>query len=172
MSKLAIATLVTILWALPAAAESEPRINRLADEDQEFVTKAAEGGKAEIEMAKLAERHGESPEVKKFAEHMIRDHTKSNAALERLASAKGAVLPKGPGAAQTLILEDLKDLRSAEFDAAYVKAQIEAHRQMSALLEKQARSGRDPDLRKFATATLATVEKHEKMAEGLDGRAP
>src|SRR5262249_48342777 len=66
--------------------------------DREFMTKAAAGGIAEVEMGRLATQKGASEDVKKFGQRMIDDHSKANNELMSLAAKKGVSLPTTPDA--------------------------------------------------------------------------
>ena len=72
----------------------------LSQQDKDFVKDAAEGGMAEVELSKIAEK-SENPEVKRFAERMVQDHTAPNAELTTIAAGLGArkvARPRGRGA--------------------------------------------------------------------------
>jgi putative membrane protein len=59
--------------------------SKLNSDDSDFLKKAAKGGMAEVELGKLALQKASSPDVKEFADLMIRDHTKANRELTALA---------------------------------------------------------------------------------------
>ena len=63
--------------------QSEDRSSKTATSDQSFVTEAAAGGLAEVELGQLAAEKSSNPEVKKFAERMVTDHGKANDQLKR-----------------------------------------------------------------------------------------
>ena len=46
--------------------------------DQDFVTKAAQGGLAEVELGTIAEDRASAADVKKFGQQMVDDHGKAN----------------------------------------------------------------------------------------------
>src|SRR5687768_18424506 len=52
------------------------------EKDTEFAVKAADGGMLEVELGKLAQTNAASPEVKKFAQMMVDEHTKANDELK------------------------------------------------------------------------------------------
>ncbi len=58
-----------------------------------FMMEAARGGMAEVELSKLATTKAQNPEVKKFAQQMIQDHTNANTELKQLAGKKNVTLP-------------------------------------------------------------------------------
>jgi len=55
--------------------------------------KAAKGGTMEVRMGNLAEKNGQSDDVKSFGKRMVTDHTKANDELKSIASQKGVQLP-------------------------------------------------------------------------------
>jgi putative membrane protein len=144
-----------------AAAESAEEL---------FVTKAAIGGMAEVEIGKLAVDKASSPDVKKFAAQMVSDHTKANEELEKIATGKSLKVPTAPEAEHKAKLEELSKKTGREFDKAYVQAQVSGHEKMQQLLEHEAKDGKDADLRTFAEKTLPTVAQHYQMAKQLEAK--
>jgi putative membrane protein len=144
--------------------ESAPKVSSA---DQEFITKAAEGGMAEVAMAKLAQTKAQGAEVKSFAEKMVADHTKANDKLTAIAKAKDSKLPSGPNADQKRKMDELEKLSGAAFDGKYMTIQVEAHQQMHDLMNRQAETGKDAELKAFAMETLTTVKEHHALAKQL-----
>jgi len=150
----------------PASSAPETAAN-LSPSDKAFVTKAAQGGIAEVQMAQLAQQKASSDDVKKFAQSMIDDHTPNNEQLVKLATAKGLTPPTDPNAMQQKLLTHLQGLDGAKFDKAYVKIQVRAHTMMLKEMRMEAQHGKDSDLKSFAGETAPTVEHHLSMAQGL-----
>lgn len=65
----------------------------LSRADQSFLKKAAENGLAEVESSKVAAEKAQNPEVKKFAQHMVDEHTKANQELKQLAQSMASSFP-------------------------------------------------------------------------------
>ncbi len=61
--------------------------------DRKFVTKAAEGGIAEVQLGKLAQQKASNDQVKQFGQRMVTDHGSANEKLKAVASGKGISLP-------------------------------------------------------------------------------
>jgi putative membrane protein len=95
--------------------------------DAAFIQKAGQGGMAEVELSKLAEQNAKSGEVKKFAEHMVRDHTSNNRELEKIATKENVALPKDLDAEHAAIRDRLASLKDEAFDKAYMDAMREDH---------------------------------------------
>ncbi len=157
------------MMAPPAASAMAPAGSAtLSKVDQEFVTKAAQGGLAEVQMAQLAQQKGDDG-VKTFAQEMISDHTPANAKLAKLATSKGLTPPTDPSAAQLKMLAKLQGLSGDKFDKTYISGQVRAHEAMLKLFERESTNGKDPDLKAFADSTVPVIQKHITMAQNVKG---
>jgi putative membrane protein len=96
-------------------------------DDANFAVEAANGGMAEVELAKLAENKSTNPKVKEFASMMIKDHTMANEELMALAKTKNITLPTTVGADQQTVMADLQKKSGADFDKGYVDAMVKDH---------------------------------------------
>ncbi len=65
----------------------------LAAADRKFLMDAAADSMAEVELGRLAQERGASPDVKSFGSRMVQDHTKAGEQLKSLASAQSAKIP-------------------------------------------------------------------------------
>ena len=149
----------------PPAATAPATPANLSKVDKEFITKAAQGGTAEVQMAQLAQQKSQSASVKQFAQGMIDDHTPNNQKLTDLATSKGVTAPTEPSAAQQKMLAHLQTLDGAKFDHAYMSGQVKSHQTMLKLFEHEATNGKDTDLKSFAESTQPTIQKHLTMAQ-------
>jgi putative membrane protein len=139
----------------------------LSKDDAEFLKKAAEGGQAEVQAAKMAESKGASAGVKSFASEMVADHTKSGEELKALAASKGVKLPSEPSKDQASKLGRLEKTQGESFDKRYTEDfGVEAHQDMLKLMKKGAKS-KDAEVKAFAEKTAPTVEHHLGMAKTL-----
>lgn len=125
-----------------------------------FLTEAAQGGMAEIELGRLAATKAQNAEIKKYAQMMVDDHSKANAELKTLAAKKNVTLPADSGATHKAILDKLKGLTGADFDKAYVEEMVEDHEKDVAEFKDQAEDSPDPDVKAFAAKTLPIFQKH------------
>ncbi len=140
--------------------------------DAKFVKGAASGGMFEVKSSELAGDRATSADVKKFAEHMVRDHGKANKELMDLCSKKGIEAPKEMQPQDKTAIEKLSSLQGAEFDRAFMKAQLAAHKEAVALFEEEAKNGKDQELRSWAEKTLPTLRDHLSMAMKHAGEKP
>lgn len=156
-------TLVAALMMLPvAAAFAAPDAS-----DQAFVTQAAQGGIAEVELGKLATQKGSTPEVRSFGQQMVLDHEQANGKLEAIARKKGLEVPTRTDAAHEAAKQKLQGLTGAAFDREYLTGQVADHEKTVALMKKQSASGKDAELKAFASETLPVVQQHHEIVKKL-----
>jgi predicted outer membrane protein len=98
----------------------------LAEADRNLLSKAAISDLAEIELGKMALTKAKHPDVKKFAQSMVDEHTRSSTKLEKLAGNYGLTLPRGLDD-DHVELRDKLAREGADFDNEYVDAMIDEH---------------------------------------------
>ena len=59
----------------------------------------------------------------------------------------------------------LQDKSRTDFDRAYMKTMLSDHKKDISAFEKEAKSGKDADVKSFAADTLPTLREHLRMAE-------
>lgn len=152
------------------AISKDGRVNKLgapkkgvSAQDAMFIKDAAAGNMFEIRSSEVAMKNGSSTFVKQFAKEMIADHGAAFAELKVVASKKGKTASKTLPPAKAAIVKKLSGLHGAAFDAAYQKAQKDAHAETAAKLEKEIKMGHDADVKDYAVKTLPAVKMHQKM---------
>lgn len=142
--------------------------------DKKFMTEAAHGGLAEVQLGQLVlQRGGTSNAVKEFAQRMVQDHTKANNQLQQLATQKGVTLPTSIGKENRKVKQKLSKLSGASLDRAYIKHMVEDHQKDVSSDQRQAQQGQDPDLKAFAAQTLPILQEHLQLARSIaDGNTP
>lgn len=143
---------------LPVAAQ-------IAHTDRSFVTKAAEGGMAEVQMAQLAQTKAQSQAVKDLANKLYNDHTKAGDELKAIASSQNITWPSGLNLKQQREYNKLMALSGADFDREYVNYQIKDHKEDLDEFQHEANHGTNPQVKAWASKTLATLREHLQMAE-------
>ena len=138
--------------------------------DTKFVLNAAKGGLAEVEMGRLAAGKASSAQVKEFGQRMVTDHSKANDELKQIASQKGITLPKAVDAAEEKKMDSMSKLSGEAFDRAYMADMVADHKKDVAEFKKEASSGKDSDVKSFASKTLPTLQDHLKMAQHVHSK--
>ena len=153
--------------AVVALLGAVPSLAAVSGADKTFATEAAHGGLAEVQLGQLALQKASSPKVKEFAQRMVTDHGKANDELKTLAQSKNITLPAGVDAKAKATHDRLAKLSGPAFERAYMQDMVAGHRKAVAAFKKESTSGKDPEVKAWATKTLPTIEEHLKMAQDI-----
>lgn len=137
----------------------------LSAADLAFAKEAARGGLAEVDLGNMAKDKASSGDVKQFGDKMVTDHSKANDELKSLAEQKNVTLPSSIAAKDKATETRLSKLSGDAYDKAYMRDMVTDHEHDVAAFRKEAKSGKDPDLKAFASKTLPTLEEHLKLAK-------
>jgi putative membrane protein len=162
----------TVIALSPAfAAENEnaekEKLDKVSAPDSAFITKAAEGGMAEVELGKLAEKNGEREDVKNFGSQMVRDHGKANENLKSIAAKMNVPVPDKMSAKHQGAIDNLSKTTGAAFDTGYIARMVVEHEKTLLLFEGAQSQVSNEDLKKFIAETLPVVRSHLEMAKKM-----
>jgi putative membrane protein len=138
---------------------------KLSAADRQFVLEAAAGGMAEVELGRLAASKGTDPDVKAFGQRMVDDHSKANDKLKAIATEEGVTLPTALKGEMKAMHAKLSKASGAAFDKMYMSHMVKDHQKDVKEFEKESSSGKDMDVKQFATDTLPTLREHLQMAQ-------
>lgn len=152
---------------MPAADHADHNKAQLSNDDEKFLKEFAQANAAEVEAGKLAEQQAQHPDVKAFGKHMVEEHSKSIKMVETVATNHNIDVKSKPDLMHKAKGSMLDGKRGAEFDAAYIKAQIDDHEKVAEMLQKEIREGRDANVKKLASDSLPHVQEHLAKAKAL-----
>lgn len=135
----------------------------------EFAAMAAVSNLFELQSSKLAKERATSEEVRAFADQMITDHTAAGQEMATAAAGEGVPPPTELDQRHQAIMDELSGLEGEAFDAAYIKAQAQAHDEAVALFEGYSTDGTEGPLKQFAAKTLPTLQEHQEHVHTLAG---
>jgi putative membrane protein len=135
----------------------------LSAKDKKFFTDAASSGGWEIATGRVAEQKAQSSTAKEIANRMIADHSKTNKELVDLGNKKGLAISIDAVKAQHIAEED--------FDKRYLNLVVQDHQEEISLFEKEAKSGDDADIKKWAAKALPTIKQHLALAKDALSKA-
>lgn len=149
----------------------------------------------EIRLGEFAQTNSQNSAVRDFGRRMVRDHSKMNEQLQKIAAAEGLQLPdpdtfyvqvtapeEKPATelmeespqerllAAQLDVQHLTSLTGSEFDQAYADAMVKGHEKAMQKFEDASGSLDDKALRKYADKGLKTIRHHYEMAEQLQNK--
>jgi putative membrane protein len=139
--------------------------HRVCGLDEQWLKNSIEGDRFEIQGGQLALSKSSAPKVRKLAQTLIDDHTKSlNDAID-LAHRYGIAVPDSPSPVQQWILADLAKKSGKEFDQAYSSAEVADHVQDIDEAQEEAEDGCNQDIRDDAKKEIPTLQYHLQLAK-------
>ena len=170
----ALVALATPLHAQSPAPATQPTGTHAAvsPATKKFADNAAMTDIFEIKAGELAQQKAPDSAYKDFARMTIEDHGKTTDQLKGMAPKIGLELPQQLDKTHQAAIDKLSAQSGAAFERAYKADQVRGHREAVAMFERYARSGDNPDLKKWASDTLPTLRKHLQHAEALPPPAP
>ena len=121
----------------------------------------------EIEMGKLAQKNGQSNDVKKYGKMLVKDHGAADKKVMAFAKKEKLELPT-----TTDMKADHMDMGTgAAFDSKFAEEMVEDHKKDIAEVTSARDSTTDDKLKKLLSDLLPTLEKHRDTAQKLvDGQ--
>ena len=149
-----------------ASSSSSPSSNP----DQDFVTQAAQGNSAEVELGKIVAAKSKDPNVKQFAQMMVKDHTTALNELQELAQTKNLNFNDDlPDDAKSL-QQKLSSDTGKQLDKDYMDGMVEDHQKDVQEFTDKSQNAKDPDVKQWASKTLPTLQKHLEKAQQIDAK--
>ncbi len=161
-----LVTLTAIMSAMPAPAQTPAELN-----DLEIANVAYVADNIDIRYAHLALAISQNPKIHEFANTMIRDHTAVNeqalALLKKLgANPEDNFLSQALNADAEKIIDELSQLRGAEFDARYAGNELAYHRAVNDLVANAFIPNiENEEVRELFKAGLQIFRAHEGHAK-------
>lgn len=147
---------------------TKPITDTLDKSTKEFVTKAADGGMAEVELGQLAQQNAASQRVKDFGSMMVRDHSVANNELKALLTGSNVVLPDSLSKKHQQHRDNLAKKQGAAFDKAYMKMMVDDHQKDVSEFEKASKDSKIEQIKAFATKTLPVLRTHLDSAKAIN----
>jgi putative membrane protein len=135
-----------------------------------FLTKAANSGMAEVQLAKLAQQKATIDAVKNFAAMLERDHSAANNQVKSLAGQRNVSLPASPSEEKQKMYTDMEKMTGKAFDKEYISMMVKSHNDGIALFEDTRSNASDIDIKNFADKTLPTLKMHLDSAKAIQKR--
>jgi putative membrane protein len=165
MKKMTTILLATVVFAtVPQMFGAQ---ERASGHDARFIRKAAEGNNAEIQTAQMVLQRTQDPQIRTYAEKLIRDHTQANAELQQIAQAKGIDLPAAPKRSDERSIRDLEGKSGVGFDRAVVDHWVKDHQKDIKEYRSEANHAKDPQVQQYASSALPVLQDHLNGAEQL-----
>ncbi|WP_437288387.1 DUF4142 domain-containing protein [Sorangium sp. So ce406] len=141
--------------------------------DQELATLVSLINQQEVKLSEIALRKAESPEVQRYAEEMIDEHSRAEQHGVRLSRGATTSIEACPQCQQlqadeVVTSESLQEQEGAEFDVAFIWAQVSLHRRALEILDQPiAEHTKSASLRSHVVKMRSDIEQHLRKAEQL-----
>lgn len=153
------------------ATTSTPNTGVVTDEkSKEFLTKAANAGMAEVQIAKMAQQKATIDAVKSFAAMLERDHTAVGDQVKSFASQRNVSLPAAPSDDKQKMINDMDKMSGKAFDKDFISMMVKSHNDGISLYEDTKANASDVDIKNFADKTLPTLRMHLDSAKAIQKR--
>jgi putative membrane protein len=141
------------------------------DGDMDFVEEHLEMGNAEVELGRIAQDRATHPDVKAFAQELVRDHQAAGEELRRIATTANpnfaATIDDEAREELTELREEMAQLTGRDFDRRYIDEMIDDHQEAVDDLQDQAENASQSEVRACAARTLPTVRQQLERARAL-----
>jgi putative membrane protein len=136
-------------------------------QDSKFMMQAASSDMMEIATSNMALQKSQNADVRRFAQMMIDDHTKTSEQLKSIAATKNVTLPAEMDSKHRAMADKLAGVSADRFDMEYMKMQVKAHEAAVKLFQTESNKGTDADVKGFAAANLPALQTHLTMARTM-----
>jgi len=143
------------------AAGTSGRNESVSRGDRDFVQEVSSLNAAEIDLSRLALERGSSPDVKKFAQMAVDDHTAAGDKLSGVAVQNSIDAPATIDDSHRSRHDTLAGKQGADFDRGYIDAMIDDHQKLVDKLES--RIDRDTLSKYQSTAADKVTDKKPEV---------
>lgn len=149
----------------PGVEGGGPASSHANNQDKLFVRQAALGNRAEVELGKQAASKSSSQAVDAYANRMQKEHSSSAERLLKAGKPAKVDVPRDLDPEHLRKRDELAKLSGAEYDKAYLTAQIQEHQKTANLLLWHLSYGQNAELIRYSADTLPVVLDHLEHAK-------
>ncbi|MDF2706971.1 MAG: hypothetical protein K0R62_2623 [Nonomuraea muscovyensis] len=143
----------------PAGAPAAAPVH-LSGQDRTWLRTIHQGGIADIHVARLAQTHAKSAEVKALGDTLVAERAKLDENLLSSAQQFGVDLPGTLTEAQSKQAEALAQASNGRFDRKFVAEMLKSHKDAIAATRRQITRGSAPEVVALAKTTLPSLRSH------------
>ena len=152
-----LAALVGVGLAPAAAVQAAAQPST---QDTQYLQAVHQVNLFEITAGNLAQQKGQNQQVKDLGKMFVTDHTQLDQTVQSTAQQLNVQLPADPTADQQKVLDKLNNLSGAEFDKAWVTAQLAGHVQAIQATQTEISQGSEQSVVQIAQDALPVLQAH------------
>jgi len=130
-----------------------------------FLKKAMEGNFAEVSMGDLAQKNGQSDDVKSYGKMLSTDHAAANQKAIDAARGLGLNPPSGPNGKQKADFDKISKMSGSAFDKMFASHMVADHQKDIAEYKKASKM--KDAAGGYASGQIDTLQKHLDSAKSL-----
>ncbi|WFE57228.1 DUF4142 domain-containing protein [Micromonospora sp. WMMD712] len=157
LKRLGLLAALVVAGLAPAAAAQAAQPST---QDSQYLQALHQVNLAEIESGNLAQQKGQNQQVKDLGAQFVTDHTQLDQTVQDTAQQLNVKLPGAPTADQQKVINKLKKLSGAEFDKAWVTAELAGHVQAIQATQTEISQGTEQSVVQLAQNALPVLQAH------------
>ncbi len=155
------ATILSSACALPAFGQA------FSDKDKTFLKDSTEDNLAEIKMAEMTVKTTKNPQIKTFAEQMIKDHNALLTGAKPVAMKAGVTPPTTTSAKAAAEYLKLKALTGDTYDKSYIRTMVADHHEDLNKVKTENSTTSNPDMKKLTAHAADVIAGHTREIETM-----
>ncbi|MEU9511100.1 DUF4142 domain-containing protein [Micromonospora sp. NPDC048169] len=158
IKRLGLLAALVVVGLAPAAAVQAAA--QPSTQDTQYLQAVHQVNLFEITAGNLAQQKGQNQQVKDLGKMFVTDHTQLDQTVQSTAQQLNVQLPADPTADQQKVLDKLNNLSGAEFDKAWVTAQLAGHVQAIQATQTEISQGSEQSVVQIAQDALPVLQAH------------
>lgn len=161
--------ILTVLFVAGTGCEDDSKtdpslINEL---DKQFLLNVADEALFQVNAGQVAAAGTTQKAIEEYGEQMTTDHTQVGQELQKFAAARQVQLPTTLSDERQQQLDSLSMQTGADLDTLYLNQMVIVQERAVHILEIEGTSGKDIELKKWASARLPVARQYEARAKAM-----
>jgi len=162
---LILTTLFVALTSCENDDKTDPSV--IGELDKQFILEAADDALFQVNAGQVAASRTTQDSIQEYGEEMTTDHTQVGKELQTLAAARKVQLPTTLSDERQQQLDSLSIQNGTSLDTLYLNQMIAVQERVVRMMEIEGTSGKDTELKQWATDRLPIVRQFEERAKAL-----
>ncbi|MFU8849952.1 DUF4142 domain-containing protein [Micromonospora sp. SL1-18] len=159
IKRLGLLAAMVVVGVAPAAAAAQAAAQP-STQDTQYLQAMHQVNLAEITMGNLAQQKGQNAQVKDLGKQFVTDFTQLDDAVKSTAQQLNVQLPNNPTTDQQNVINQLNGLSGADFDKAWVTAELNSHVQAIQATQTEISQGSEQSVITLAQDALPVLQAH------------
>ncbi|MGC4805690.1 DUF4142 domain-containing protein [Micromonospora sp. DT233] len=158
LKRLGLLAALVVAGLMPAAAAQAAA--QPSTQDSQYLQAVHQVNLTEVELGNLAQDKGQNQQVKDLGAQLATDHEQLDQTVQSTAQQLNVTLPDAPSTDQQAVIDRLTNLSGAEFDKAWVTAELAGHVQAIQATQTEISQGTEQSVVQLAQNALPVLQAH------------